>query len=134
MIRISTAYSYSDFEKKEISDVIQACMEEYFDTPENDRFHIFERLNSGDIIVDPDYWVKQARTDKFIMLYITSGKVRTLEQKSALMESVTKRLNEKFSISEQDVMFIIVQNTFTEWCFGHAERADLKIQQLQINN
>ncbi|SPL71184.1 hypothetical protein KPC_2362 [Acinetobacter stercoris] len=68
------------------------------------------------------------------MLYITSGKVRTLEQKSALMESVTKRLNEKFSIPEQDVMFIIVQNTFTEWCFGHAERADLKIQQLQINN
>lgn len=131
MIRISTAFPYSDSEKKEVSDLIQVCMEEHFDTPKNDRFHIFEQLAKAEVIVDPNYWVEQTRTEKFILIHITSGKVRTLDQKSALMEAVTQVLGEKFLIPEQDVMFVIVQNTFTEWCFGHAERADLRIQRLQ---
>lgn len=130
MIRISTAFPYSDTEKKEISDLIQSCMEEHFDTPKNDRFHIFEQLKGSELIVDPNYWVEQARSDKFIMLYITSGKIRTLDQKSALMKSVTEQLGETYAIPEQDVMFVIVLNTFTEWCFGHAERADQRIQRM----
>lgn len=66
------------------------------------------------------------------MLYITSGKPRTAQQKSDLMQHVTAELNQKFSIPEQDVMFVIVivivQNSAEDWCFGHAQRADLYLK------
>lgn len=125
MIRFITSYSYDNIEKTQISKIVQHCMEEYFDTPKDDHFHIFEQLTPSQIIVDPNYWVKSARTERFILLYITSGKRRTSEQKSDLMIQVTYQLNRIFNIPEQDIMFIIVQNEAEDWCFGHAQRADI---------
>lgn len=55
-----------------------------------------------------------------MMLYITSGKPRTAQQKSDLMQHVTAQLDQKFSIPEQDVMFVIVQISAEDWHFGHA--------------
>jgi phenylpyruvate tautomerase PptA (4-oxalocrotonate tautomerase family) len=131
MIRFTTSYTYTDFEKSEISQIVQTCMEDYFDTPQNDCFHIFEQLPLGNIFVDPHYWVKSPRTEKFMLLYITSGKLRTAQQKSDLMQHVTVELNQKFKIPEQDIMFVIVQNSAEDWCFGHAERADLYLRTLK---
>lgn len=130
MIRFTTSYPYNDSEKAQMSAIMQQCMENYFDTPKNDCFHIFEQLPQGQIIVDPDYWVKSSRTERFILLYITSGKARTAEQKSNLMQHVTAHFHHTFNIPEQDVMFIIVQNTIDDWCFGHAQRADLYLKQM----
>ncbi|MFV5342986.1 tautomerase family protein [Acinetobacter oleivorans] len=54
------------------------------------------------------------------MLYITSGKPRTAQQKSDLMQHMTEQFLQKFSIPEQDIMFVIVQNRAEDWQFGHA--------------
>lgn len=134
MIRFTTSYAYSDLEKTQISKIVQTCMERYFDTPKNDCFHLFEQLTQGSILVDPDYWVTSPRTEKFILLYITSGKPRTAQQKSDLMQHVTAELHQKFSIPEQDIMFVIVQNSAEDWCFGHAQRADLYLKTLKSIN
>jgi phenylpyruvate tautomerase PptA (4-oxalocrotonate tautomerase family) len=130
MIRFSTSYPYTDLEKAQISKVVQSCMENYFDTPKNDCFHIFEQIPQGQVFVDSHYWVKTARTEKFILLYITSGKPRTAQQKSDLMLHVTAQLKQNFDVPEQDVMFVIVQNSAEDWCFGHAQRADLYLKSL----
>ncbi|WP_151739813.1 tautomerase family protein [Acinetobacter nosocomialis] len=130
MIRFTTSYAYTDLEKAQISKIVQTCMESYFDTPKNDCFHIFEQLPQGNVLVDPDYWVKSSRTEKFILLYITSGKPRTAQQKLDLMQHVTTQLHQTFNIPEQDVMFVIVQNSAEDWCFGHAQRADLYLKTL----
>lgn len=130
MIRFISSYTYDDAEKLQMSKIVQSCMEEFFDTPKNDRFHIFEQLNQGQILVDPDYWVESPRTERFILLYITSGKARTAEQKSNLMLHVTKQLNQIFNIPQQDIMFIIVQNKIEDWCFGHAQRADIYLKSI----
>ncbi|EPF70730.1 hypothetical protein [Acinetobacter rudis] len=74
MIRFITSYTYDNAQKLQMSKIVQNAMEQFFDTPKNDRFHIFEHFNQGQILVDPDYWVKTARTERFILLYITSGK------------------------------------------------------------
>ena len=128
MIRFTTSYPYTDLEKAQLSKVVQSCMENYFDTPKNDCFHIFEQIPQEQVFVDPDYWVKTARTEKFILLYITSGKPRTAQQKSDLMLHVTAQLKQNFDVPEQDVMFVIVQNSAEDWCFGHAQRADLYLK------
>lgn len=130
MIRFITSYTYDNAQKLEMSKIVQNTMEQFFDTPKNDRFHIFEHFNQGQILVDPDYWVKTARTERFILLYITSGKDRTAEQKSNLMLHVSKQLNQIFDIPEQDIMFVIVQNKIEDWCFGHAQRADLYLESI----
>ncbi|MDS7943063.1 tautomerase family protein [Acinetobacter sp. V110_1] len=130
MIRFTTSYAYTDLEKAQISKIVQTCMESYFDTPPNDCFHFFEQLPQGNVLVDPDYWVKSSRTEKFILLYITSGKPRTAQQKLDLMRHVTTQLHQTFNIPEQDVMFVIVQNSAEDWCFGHAQRADLYLKTL----
>jgi len=130
MIRFTTSYTYNDLEKLQMSKIVQICMEKYFDTPENDCFHIFEQLNKGEIIVDPNYWVRSPRTEQFILLYITAGKARTSEQKSNLMTQITKKLNEIFNIPEQDIMFILVHNTIEDWCFGHAQRGDIYLKSI----
>ncbi|PTV57521.1 tautomerase family protein [Acinetobacter seifertii] len=130
MIRFTTSYAYTDHEKAQISKIVQTCMESYFDTPPNDCFHFFEHLAQGNIYVDPDYWVESSRTEKFMLLYITSGKARTAQQKSDLMQHVTAQLHQKFKIPEQDIMFVIVQNSPEDWCFGHALRADIYLKML----
>ncbi|KAA8731678.1 tautomerase family protein [Acinetobacter qingfengensis] len=129
MIRFSTAYTYTAKEKQQISKIVQVCMETYFDTSKNDCFHIFEQLCHEQIIVDPNYWVEAPRTEKFLLLYITSGKPRTADQKLKLMQNVSSQLQHTFNIPDQDIMFVIVSNTAEDWCFGHAKRADLYIQQ-----
>lgn len=130
MIRFTTSYAYTTLEKAQISEIVQTCMEDYFDTPQNDCFHIFEQLPQGNIFVDANYWVKSPRTEKFMLLYITSGKPRTAQQKSDLMQHVTAQLHQKLNIPEQDVMLVIVQNSAEDWCFGHAQRADLYLKML----
>lgn len=130
MIRFTTSYAYTTLEKAQISKIVQTCMEDYFDTPQNDCFHIFEQLPQGNIFVDANYWVKSPRTEKFMLLYITSGKPRTAQQKSDLMQHVTAQLHQELNIPEQDVMFVIVQNSAEDWCFGHAQRADLYLKML----
>lgn len=128
MIRFITSYTYDNVEKLQMSKIVQTCMENYFDTPINDCFHIFEQLTQAQILVNPDYWVKSSRTERFILLYITAGKIRTSEQKLNLMIQVTHRLNQTFNIPEQDIMFIIMQNQPEDWCFGHAQRADIYLK------
>ncbi|AVI33868.1 MULTISPECIES: tautomerase family protein [Acinetobacter calcoaceticus/baumannii complex] len=65
-----------------------------------------------------------------MLLYITSGKPRTAQQKSYLMQHVTAQLHQELNIPEQDVMFVIVQNSAEDWCFSHAQRADLYLKML----
>lgn len=84
--------------------------------------------------IDFDSCLTSFPTEKFILRYITSGKPRTAQQKSDLMQHVTAQLNQKFSIPEQDVMFVIVQNSAEDWCFGHAQRADLYLKTLKSIN
>lgn len=50
-----------------------------------------------------------------MLLYITSGKPRTAQQKSYLMQHVTAQLHQELNIPEQDVMFVIVQNSAEDW-------------------
>lgn len=134
MIRFTTSYAYTDLEKAQISKIVQTCMECYFDTPKNDCFHIFEHLPQDNVIVDPNYWVRSPRTEKFMLLYITSGKPRTAQQKLDLMQHVTAQLHQTFNIPEQDIMFVIVQNTAEDWCFGHAQRADLYLKTFALEH
>ena len=58
-------------------------MEYYFDTPKDNHFYIFEQLSKRQIRVNPN-WGKSFRTERFILLYISSGKLRTAEKKSDL--------------------------------------------------
>ena len=50
-------------------------MENYFNTPKNDRFHVFHQLKSEDIIIDANYGVEKQRTTQFILFNITAGKL-----------------------------------------------------------
>ncbi|AVI36903.1 putative tautomerase enzyme [Acinetobacter baumannii] len=46
------------------------------------------------------------------------------------MQHVTAQLHQELNIPEQDVMFVIVQNSAEDWCFSHAQRADLYLKML----
>lgn len=47
MIRFITSYAYDNAQKLQMSKIVQNAMEQFFDTPKNDRFHIFEHFNQG---------------------------------------------------------------------------------------
>lgn len=130
MIRIVTAHTYSAEQKSQISDLTQFCMENYFNTPKNDRFHFFQQLKSEDIIIDANYWVEKQRTSQFILFNITAGKPRSPEQKAEFMHELTNQLNAKFQIPKQDIMIVIQYNQLEDWSFGEGVRGDILMEKL----
>lgn len=128
MIHILTAQTYTAEQKWKISDVVQSCMENYFNTPKNDRFHFFEQFKLEDVIVDPQYWVKQQRTSRFMLFNITAGKPRSSEQKSEFMYQLTEQLHSNFKIPKQDIMIVIHYNQLEDWSFGEGIRGDISLK------
>ena len=105
-------------------------MENYFNTPKNDRFHFFQQLKSEDIIIDANYGVEKQRTSQFILFNITAGKLRSPEQKAEFIHELTNQLNAKFQIPKQDIMIVIQYNQLEDWSFGEGVRGDILMKKL----
>jgi 5-carboxymethyl-2-hydroxymuconate isomerase len=86
--------------------------------PPGDRFHRVFLLEPGELRFDPTYPdLKQARSQRFVLIELTLAAGRTLKIKRQIAEAVTTVAG-NLGLSGEDVMIVMNENAWEGWSFG----------------
>lgn len=99
-----------------ISDVIHEALIESWSIPEKDKFHFIHEHQKHHFLIDKQMWGMNRSDDVIILQIITSP--RTKEQKLHFYQNITKKLQERLQMREDDVMINIVTSNVEDWSFG----------------
>ena len=112
--------------KKQLSDVIHACVVEALQFPENKRTHRFINLEKE------DFYYPEGRTDAYIIIEIIMIAGRTVETRKKLIKLLFKKIPAKTGISTTDIEICILENPAQNWGFrgktGDEVQLDYKIE------
>lgn len=83
------AYKFSSEEKRALADALNLALHEAMDTPMDDRFVIISEHKDDEFFIHPTF-PDMKRSDKRMIVTVTIGTSRTVEQKRKLAELVTR--------------------------------------------
>lgn len=89
-------------------------MVESFDVPPTDRFQVIHQHEAGELIFDRHY----PRSDDFLLIEITAGRVRDTATKQRFYRSLVQRLQREPGIDPEDVMVVITTTDAQARSFG----------------
>lgn len=89
--RISLLKGKSSEYLQALSDNLHRALVDSFDVPANDRFQIFHQHAPDEFIFDPDY-LCGPRTDDFVMITLTAGRLRDTATKQAFYKRLVELL------------------------------------------
>lgn len=85
--------------------------------PEDDLFHVVNRLDAKSLVVDPAFPSLERSADAAIVeIIFRMG--RTDTQKQALYREIVRLAQLKSGFRPQDVMVVLTENTSLDWSFG----------------
>jgi phenylpyruvate tautomerase PptA (4-oxalocrotonate tautomerase family) len=116
--RISLAKGKSPEYRRALADNLQRAMVEAFATPEHDRFQVIHQHEPGELIFDRDYLSSGPRSDDFVLIEITVGKLRSTETKKAFYRRLVELLGKSPGIASRDVMVIVTTTEGDGWSFA----------------
>lgn len=116
-VRISLLKGRSEDELRAISDSVYRAMVEAFEVPPNDCFQVIESLDPHELVYDRHY-LGGPRSERFVLLQISAGWLRSAETKKAFYRRVTERLADRPGIAPRDVMIIIQTTQPEDWSLG----------------
>lgn len=96
---------------------LQQSLEEAFDVPSHDCFQVFHQCAPGELVYDPQYF-GGPRSEGFVLIHITAGRVRTTERKQAFYARLVERLAASPGVRPEDVMIIISTTAEEDWSFS----------------
>jgi phenylpyruvate tautomerase PptA (4-oxalocrotonate tautomerase family) len=108
-IKIYGLREHLDTVKKQLSDVIHACLVEAFKLPADKRFHRFLALDPSDFIYPAD------RSERYTIIEISMFEGRSDEAKKRLIRLLFEKLNAELNISTQDVEITIFETLRQNW-------------------
>lgn len=117
LTRIALPAGSSPEFRQQVSTVLQETLEETFAVPPGDCFQLFDEYTPGLRVLDPHY-LSPGRSEGCIIFQITAGRPRTAQQKKALYQRLSSRLNQALGISTADVMVTIQFNQTEDWSFS----------------
>lgn len=117
VVRISLLRGKSPEYLRAVSDAIYDGLVQFYGMPENDKFQIFEQLDSGDLIFDR-YHGGGPRSDDFMLLSILGGPGASVEVKQTFYSGVVKLLHECAGVRPEDVFISIQAAPKEDWSFG----------------
>jgi len=83
------AQKFSSEEKRALADALNLALHEAMDTPMDDRFVIISEHKDDEFFIHPTF-PDMKRSDKRMIVTVTYGTSRTVEQKRKLAELVTR--------------------------------------------
>jgi phenylpyruvate tautomerase PptA (4-oxalocrotonate tautomerase family) len=98
-----------DAVKKQLSDVIHACMVEALKLPADKRFHRFLALDSSDFIYPADH------SERYTIIEISMFEGRSEEAKKHLIRLLFEQLNTELKLSAHDVEITIFETPRQNW-------------------
>lgn len=114
------AEKFSSEEKRALADALNLALHEAMDTPMDDRFVIISEHKEDEFFIHPTF-PNLNRTDKRLLVNVTAGASRTVEQKRKLAELVTKYAVEKAGVGEDDVTLMIYTAPLENMSFGRGK-------------
>jgi phenylpyruvate tautomerase PptA (4-oxalocrotonate tautomerase family) len=111
------AQKFSSEEKRALADALNLALHEAMGTPMDDRFVIISEHKDDELYIHPTF-PDMKRSDKRMIITVTTGVSRTLEQKRKLAELVTRYAVEKVGVSRDDVSLMIYAIPLENMSFG----------------
>ena len=111
------AQKFSGEEKRALADALNLALHEAMGTPMDDRFVIISEHKDDELYIHPTF-PDMKRSDKRMIVTVTTGASRTVEQKRKLAELVTRYAVEKVGVSQDDVSLMIYAIPLENMSFG----------------
>ena len=111
------AQKFSSEEKRALADALNLALHEAMGTPMDDRFVIISEHKDDELFIHPTFPVMK-RSDKRMIVTVTIGASRTVEQKRKLAELVTRYAVEKVGVSQDDVSLMMYAIPLENMSFG----------------
>jgi len=100
-----------------LSRSLQQSLEEAFEVPPHDCFQVIHQCAPGELVYDPQYF-GGPRSEGFVLIHITAGRVRTTQRKQAFYARLVARLVDSPGVRPEDVMVIISTTAEEDWSFS----------------
>lgn len=115
--RISLLKGKSPDYLRAVSDSLHRALVEAFEVPPDDRFQAIHQHEPGELIFDRHY-LGGPRSDDYLLIQITAGKVRTTATKQAFYRRLVELLADSPGLRPEDVMVIISTTSSEDWSFS----------------
>jgi phenylpyruvate tautomerase PptA (4-oxalocrotonate tautomerase family) len=117
LLRFDLIEGRSAAELMALLDAAHRAMLAAFEVPERDRYQIVTEHPRAHMIVE-DTGLGFVRSDKLVVVQVTTRKRRTKKQKEAFYRLLCEELERTCGISPYDVMVTMVENGDEDWSFG----------------
>ena len=104
-------------EKKGLADALNLALHEALGTPMQDRFIVISEHGEDELFIHPTFPNLQ-RSSRRIIVTLTLGAGRTIEQKRTLAELVTRYAAEKARLGRDDVCLMLYSIPLEDMSFG----------------
>ena len=111
------AQKFSSEEKRALADALNLALHEAMETPMDDRFVIISEHREDELFIHPTF-PAQKRSDRRLIVTVTFGDSRTIEQKRKLAELVTKYAVERVGIGQDDISLLMYAIPLENMSFG----------------
>ncbi|WP_350025408.1 tautomerase family protein [Pseudomonas fulva] len=111
------AQKLSSEQKRALADALNLALHEAMDTPKDDRFVIISEHKDDELFIHPTF-PDVERSDKRLVVTVTIGTSRTVEQKRKLAELVTRYAVEMVGVSQDDISLIMYAVPLENMSFG----------------
>lgn len=116
-VRISLLRGKPPHYLQALSESVHRALTETFEVPADDRFQAIHQHDPGELIFDRNY-LGGPRSDDYVLIAITAGKLRSTEVKKTFYRRVVELLGQSPGVRPEDIMIIITTTSPDEWSFS----------------
>ena len=111
------AKAFTSDEKKGLADALNLALHEAMEAPIEDRFIVISEHSEDEFFIHPPF-PGMNRSEKRMLVEVTFGTSRTINQKRKLAELITRYAMEKTGCNEDDVSLIMHAEPLEHMSFG----------------
>ncbi|QHE88792.1 tautomerase family protein [Hydrogenophaga sp. BPS33] len=115
--RISLLRGKSPEYVRMLADRVHQALVEAFEVPLDDRFQAIHQHERDELVFDQHY-LGGPRSDNYVLVCITAGRMRSTKVKQSFYRHLTNLLSESPGVPPEDVMVVINTTQADEWSFG----------------
>lgn len=121
LARISVPRRRSSADRKAISAGIHAALQEAFNVPADDLFHLVSEHDPDGGLIRSASYLGIDYSDDLTIIQITVSDTRTVDQKKMLFRQIARNLAANPGLRPQDVFINLVEVKKENWSFGNGE-------------
>jgi len=119
LVRVTLRKGESPEFLREAGNAIHDALVAQANVPADDRFQIFDEVDSDRLVAHPSYGGVE-RSEALMIIEITLNTGRTVEIKRNLYADIVARLGSAVDVRPDDVLISLVEVTKENWSFGQA--------------